>query len=151
METIRNWEIAHQKEKENNKRLKQELHYEKLAKEALPIHMNDKYLNIISILRGVKKGDNMGYYTNKMIHCICEALNNIVHCTDVIAKGPMKYKLKHELLPIKNSINRLANPKYSMKKKRKFLSKPKVGKGVFTAIASFVIPALLSILTKKLT
>ena len=123
----------------------------KVAKEYLPIHMNDRYLNIISILRGVKKGDNMGCYTNKMIHCICEALHNIVHRTDVIAKGLMRYKLKNELLPIENSIMRLANPKCSMKKKRQILSKPKVGKGVFTAIASFVIPALLSILTKKLT
>merc|ERR1712030_209959 len=96
--------------------------------------MNEKILKKISILRGVKKGDNMGRYPNKMIHCICEVLYNIVHCTDVIAKGPMKYKLKHELLPIKNSINRLANPKYSMKKKRQILSKPQVGKGVFIAI-----------------
>ena len=61
----------------------------------------------------------------------------------------MRYKLKNELLPIKNSIMRLANPKYSMKKKRNFLSKPKVGKGVFTAIASFVIPALISMINKK--
>ena len=111
--------------------------------------MNEKILKKISIWRGVKKGDNMGRYPNKMIHCICEAMYNIVHCTDVIAKGPMKYKLKHELLPIENSIKRLANPKYSMKKKRQILSKPKVGKCVFAAIASFVIPALLSILTKK--
>ena len=139
------------KGKRKNKQLKEELHYEKVAKEALPIHMNDEYLNIISILRGVKKGDNMGRYSNKMIHCICEALHNMCWNADVIVKGPMKYKLKHELLPIENSIKRLANPKYSMKKKRKFLSKPKVGKGVFTAIASFVIPALLSILTKKST
>ena len=69
VEAIRNWDIALQKVNENNKRLKEELHYEKLAKEALPIHMNDKYLNIISILRGVKKGDNMGFYTDEMIHC----------------------------------------------------------------------------------
>ena len=46
-------------------------------------------------------------------------LYNIVYCTDVIAKGPMRYKLKLELLPIENSIMRLANPKYSMKNKRK--------------------------------
>ena len=38
--------------------------------------------------------------------------------TDIIVKGVMKYKLKHELLPIKNSIKRLANPKYSMKKNK---------------------------------
>ena len=46
---------------------------------------------------------------------------------------------------------RLANPKCSMKKKRQILSKPQVGEGVFTAIASFVIPALMSILTKNST
>ena len=74
VEAIRNWQIELEMEKEKNKQLKEELHYEKVAKEYLPIHMNDRYLNIISILRGVKKGDNMGYYTNKMIHCICEAL-----------------------------------------------------------------------------
>ena len=55
MEAIRNWEIALQKENENNKRLKEELHYEKLAKEALPIHMNDKILRTMSILIVVKK------------------------------------------------------------------------------------------------
>ena len=135
----------------NNKQLKEELHYEKLAKEALPIHMNDKYLNIISILRGVKKGDNMGYYSNEMIHCISVALHNIVHCTDVIAKGPMKYKLKHELLPIKNYLMKISEPELNMKKKRKILSKPQVGEGVLTAIASFVIPALISMITKKCT
>ena len=104
MNVITPWQIALQKENENNKRLKEELHYEKLAKEALPIHMNDKYLNIISVLRGVKKGDNMGYYPNKMIHCICEALHNICWNADVIVKGLMKYKLKNELLPIKKFI-----------------------------------------------
>jgi len=37
----------------------------------------------------------------------------------------------------------------SMKKKRRILSKPQVGKGIFTAIASFVLPALISLITKK--
>ena len=41
-EAIRNWDIALQKENEKNKRLKEELRYEKLAKESLPIHMNEK-------------------------------------------------------------------------------------------------------------
>merc|ERR1711984_14632 len=35
----------------------------------------------------------------------------------------MKCKLKHELLPIKNSIEKLANPKYSMKKKKSYFIK----------------------------
>ena len=149
VEAIRKWDIAFQKENEKNKRLQEELHYEKLAKEALPIHMNEKILNIISILRGVKKGDNMGRYPDEMIHCICEALFNIRSHFDKIVKGYNHYRLKHVLLPIKNSIDRLANPKYSLKKKRAILSKPQVGEGVFTALASFVIPALISMITKK--
>ena len=148
-EAIRNWDIALQKENEENKRLKKELHYEKLSKESLPIHMDEKILKKISILRGVKKGDNMGRYPNEMIHCICEAMYNIVHRTDLIAKGLMKYKLKRELLPIKNYLMKISEAKLNMKKKRKMLSKPQVGEGVMTAIASFVIPALISMITKK--
>ena len=109
---------------------------------------HEKILNIISILRGVKKGYNMGHYPDEMIHCICEAMHNICWNADVIAKWVMQCKLKHELNPIKRSIKRLAEPDYSMKKKRQILSKPQVGKGVFTAVASFVIPALISMLTK---
>ena len=148
-EAIRNWDIALQKENEENKRLKKELYYEKLSKESLPIHMNEKILKKISILRGVKKGDNMGRYPNEMIHCICEAMYNIVHRTDLIAKGLMKYKLKRELLPIKNYLMKISEAKLNMKKKRKILSKPQVGEGVMTAIASFVIPALISMITKN--
>ena len=61
----------------------------------------------------------------------------------------MQCKMKNELKPIKRSIIRLAEPDYSMKKKRQILSKPQVGKGIFTAIASFVLPALISLITKK--
>ena len=149
VEAIRNWGIALQKENEENKRLKKELHYEKLSKESLPIHMDEKILKKISILRGIKKGDNMGRYPNEMIHCICEAIYNIIHRTDLIAKGLMKYKLKREILPIKNYLMEISEAKMNMKKKRKILSKPQVGEGVLTAIASFVIPALISMITKK--
>ena len=57
--------------------------------------------------------------------------------------------IKYELLPIENSIMRLANPKYPMKKKDKYYRNQRLEKGVFTTIASFVIPTLLSILTKN--
>ena len=97
VEAIRKWDIAFQKENEKNKRLQEELHYEKLAKEALPLHINEKILNIFSILRGVKKGDNMGRYPDEMIHCICQAMHNICWNPNRIAKGFMQCKMKHEL------------------------------------------------------
>merc|ERR1712208_192675 len=76
-------------------------------------------------------------------------MHNICWNADVIAKGYNQCKLKTELTPIIHYLKRLAEPEYSMKKKRQILSKPQVGKGVLTAIASFVIPALISMITKK--
>ena len=76
-------------------------------------------------------------------------MHNICWNTDVIAKGVMKCKLKHELTPITHYIKRLPEAEYYMKKKRQILSKPQVGEGVLNAIASFVIPALISMITKK--
>ena len=94
-EAIRNWDIAFQKENEKNKWLQEELHYEKLAKEALPIHMNEKILKIISILRGVKKDHNMGHYPDELIHCRCEAMHNICWDPNVIATEFMQCKMKN--------------------------------------------------------
>ena len=84
-----------------------------------------------------------------MIHGICQAMHNICWNPNLIAKGFMQCKMKDELNPINRYIRRLAEPDYSLKKKRQILSKPQVGKGVFTAVASFVIPALISMITKK--
>ena len=60
-----------------------------------------------------------------------------------------KCEFKRQLESIKKYIRLLSKKKLSMKKRRAILSKPQVGKGVFTALASFVIPALISLITKK--
>ena len=74
---------------------------------------------------------------------ICEACYNIVHMKFPL-ESKKKYQLKKRLTPIKKDVMQLANPKILMKNKRKLLKKQQVGFGVFTALASFVIPALLS-------
>ena len=101
------------------------------------------------MLRSVKRNDNMSSYPDELIHCICEALHELCWFPNRIAKGYIQCKMKHELDSIRCSIRKLAETELSMKKKRNFLSKPQVGKGVFTALASFVIPALISLITKK--
>merc|ERR1712239_62801 len=68
VKAIFNWANVHKNDVEEKNKLSEELHYEKVAKEALPIHILKK----ISILRGVKKNHNMGHYPEEMIHCICE-------------------------------------------------------------------------------
>jgi len=58
-------------------------------------------------------------------------------------------QLKKKLAPIKKEVRQLGNPKLLIKTKRKLLKNPQVGFGVFTALASFVIPALISLITSK--
>ena len=58
-------------------------------------------------------------------------------------------KLKARTNHIAHYLEKLNRRKYPIEKKRKILSKPKVGKGIFTTIASFVLPALISLITKK--
>ena len=70
VKAIFNWAKVHKNDVEEKNKLSEELHYEKVAKEALPIHINNNILKKISILRGVKKNHNMGNYPEEMIHCI---------------------------------------------------------------------------------
>merc|ERR1712215_407598 len=101
-------------------------------------------------LNNVKRNHDVRLYPNELIHCICEALNIIVHHPSNNAQRIENIRLRKLLLPIKEYIVELTEPELSMKRRRKFLSKPQVGKGVFTALASFVIPALISLISKKI-
>ena len=111
--------------------------------------MNQKLINKINILRSVGRNHDMGLYPDELIHCICEALHNIAFHSNHIAQCLENTRLKILLQPIHEYIRKLVEPEMSMKKKRRILSKPQVGKGVFTALASFVIPALISMISKK--
>ena len=46
-------------------------------------------------------------------------------------------------------MRKLANSKISVNTKRKLLAIPQVGHGIFSAIATVVLPALISLLSKK--
>ena len=78
----------------------------------------------------------MGKYPDEMIHHICEALWN-VNKKHMLKDNQTECKLKERTNHIENI------------QLRKIFSKPQVGKGIFTALASFVIPALISLITKK--
>ena len=59
------WEVhvVHQVQDVDGKpKLLEDLHYGKVLKEALPIHLDNNILKRISILRGVKKDHNMVRY-----------------------------------------------------------------------------------------
>ena len=109
----------------------------------------DKKLKSLSTLPALKiSNKDMSFidaYSDDKIHDICETCNNIVHMTFPL-ESKKKYQLKKRLTPIKKEVMQLANPKILIKTKRKLLKKHQVRFGVFTALASFVIPALLSMI-----
>ena len=108
-------------------------------------------VSTLSKLHKTKKGCDMSFlreYPDEKIHDICEACFNVLK-ENIPIKGNKKYQLKKKLKPIKNEIRKLANSKISVKTKRKLLAVPQVGHGIFSAIATVVLPALISLLSRK--
>ena len=60
-----------------------------------------------------------------------------------------KLKVKKKLNPVKNELRKLGNSKISVKTKRRLLSTPQVGHGILSAIASVVLPSLISLLSQN--
>ena len=113
--------------------------------------LNQKLKSLESLPRRLKKNADMGFvdeYSDNKINDICEACYNIVH-KKLPLSNSKNNQLKKKLLPIHNEVRRLANPKLQIRTKRRLLKQSQVGSGVFTALASFVIPTLISLLTSK--
>ena len=87
-------------------------------------------------------------FSDEKIHDICEACYNVV-AKKLPVQKKTENQLKRKLLPIHKEIRQLANPKLKVKTKRRILKNRQVGKGIFTTIASIVVPALLSLLNRK--
>jgi len=113
--------------------------------------LKHKLKSLQSLPKRLKKNADMGFadeYSDDKINDICEACYNIVHKKLPLNKTKNS-QLKKKLLPIHNDVRRLANPKLQLRTKRRILKQSQVGSGVFTALASFVIPTLISLLTSK--
>ena len=113
--------------------------------------LEQKLKSLQSLPKRVKKNGDMRFvdeYSDRKINDICEACYNIVN-KKLPLDNTKKSQLKKKLLPIHNEVRRLANPKLQVKTKRRLLKQPQVGSGVFTALASFVIPTLILLLNSK--
>lgn len=110
-----------------------------------------KRVNTLRRMKQLKPDQRLGFLKScpdECIHALCEVCYNLLHQSLKIDKDK-KYRLKKKLLPIRVDVRKLADPKLSVKTKRKLLSKPQVGAGIFTILASTVLPALISALTSK--
>ena len=78
---------------------------------------------------------------------------NIIKVTLHLLDGPIvdslfndssKSYLRKKLKPIKDDIRKLSKPQTSVKKKRELLKRDQTGKGVFSLLASVIIPSIIS-------
>ena len=114
-------------------------------------HLKNKvdFLRKFSKLKSKDKLSVVNTCSNDDIHTICECYYNLL-------KGGLKIKntnkVKSKLKPIRLQVRKLADPKVGVKAKRKLLSQPQVGNGIFVTlatIASAVIPLIISAATSK--
>ena len=98
-----------------------------------------------------QKGERKRYLescTDDEIHAICGACKNFL-CNNIKLTEKKKAFLRKKLGPIKNDIRRLSRPQTSIKRKREILNNDQVGKGVFSLLASVIIPSIVSALAGK--
>ena len=79
------------------------------------------------------------------IHAICGATKNLVDGNFDLSKGRKAY-LRKKLKPHQCKIRYISDPRKSIQKKRILLEKEQFGAGVFTALATVAIPALIAAL-----
>ena len=86
--------------------------------------------------------------SNNEIHAICGACRNLLANNIKLSNSKKKY-LRKQLNPIKFDIRTLSKPNISLQKKREILKKDQTGKGVFSLLASVIIPSIVAALAGK--
>ena len=87
--------------------------------------------------------DYLNFCTDNEIHAICGACKNFLSNNIKISEKKKSY-LRKKLHPIKDDIRKLSKTKTSVKKKRELLKRDQTGKGVFSLLASVIIPSIIS-------
>lgn len=81
------------------------------------------------------------------IHKLCESCQNLLQNTYGLNDRKLR-KITKKLKPLAKDVRQLSSPSTSLVRKRKLLSDQQIGGGIFTIIASTIIPALLSAIAK---
>ena len=91
--------------------------------------------------------DMIPLLSDECIHRICESCQNLVLNTYNFDESQLK-KIKSVLRGSEKQMRLISKPSSSLLSKRKILSNDQTGRGVFTLLASAIVPALVAALTK---
>lgn len=110
-----------------------------------------KRLDLLKKILKINNIDRKQFFQKCSSNCIntlCEACYNLLWNNFKFKRSKIK-NINKTLSGISNDFQKLSNPKISLKTKRQLLRKTQTGNGVFTILASTIIPALVSLLAKK--
>ena len=118
--------------------------------------MEKKHLKkILSILQKVPKTNRkstrkqyISSCSDNEIHAICGACRNLL-TNNIKLSDAKKKDLRKRLNPIKNDLRALSKPNISSQKKRAILNRDQTGRGVFSLLASVIIPSIVAALAGK--
>ena len=85
--------------------------------------------------------------SDECIHRICESCQNLVLNTYGFDQSRLK-KIKKQLRGSEKQMRLISRPSSSLLSKRKVLSSNQTGRGIFTLLASTIVPALVAALSK---
>ena len=111
----------------------------------------NKHIKFFKRLKQIRKCDRKNFFSqcsDADIQLMCESCKNIYH--DTLNMGEKKKaQVKKKLLPFKKEFIKLCNSQTPNKVRRSLLKNKQVGSGIFTILASTVLPILLSSIIKK--
>lgn len=107
-----------------------------------------KTLVPLTKIRSKQRENLIPLLSDDCIHKICESCQNLLLNTFQLDKKKVS-TIKRRLKPFQNELRHFANPKSSLLKKRKLLSNEQTGKGIFTILATTIVPALIAALSKR--
>ena len=106
-----------------------------------------KYLEPFSHVSPKKSINIVPLLSDDTIHKLCESCQNLLQNTYGIESRKLR-KITKKMKPLAKDVRKLASPSTTLLRKRKLLANQQIGGGIFTIIASTIIPALLSAIAK---
>ena len=105
------------------------------------------YLEPLSHVSPKRSPNIVPLLSDDTIHKLCESCQNLLQNTYGLNDRQLR-KITRKMKPLSKDVRRLSSPTTSLLRKRKLLSNQQIGGGIFTIIASTIIPALLSAIAK---
>ena len=126
---------------------------EKCINDCIKLPVKKKYINegakLLKLVKSVppsERGNLIRHLSDDLIHMLCECLTNLARNTFGFNSAKCG-QIHKKLAPSKNKINQIISVKNSIKKKHRLLENSMTGKGIFTALSTIVLPAIISALS----